>query len=456
MRFAQLNAGRLERGIESRFTCASDAPRYNRPSFFSGRTMLVIQPGLRSKRRTHKSRIGLAVAGGGPIGGMYELGALRALDEVLDGVDFTRLDVYVGVSSGSFLAAGLANGISTEQMCRIFITGDSSTPIRFRPETFLRPAFGEYARRAAAIPGMLFEWLVDMARRPLETNWSDVLGRFGTLIPTGIFDNSAVEVFLRGVFEQLGRTNDFRALNHKLYVVAVELDTGETIRFGDAKHSDVPISRAVQASAALPGLYPPVEINGRYYVDGALRRTLHASVAMEDGADLVIGLNPLVPFDKSLAALNGKRVPGSLIEGGLPTVLSQTFRTILKSRMQVGLDKYQKQYENSDLALFEPNPDDAEMFFTNIFSYESRRRLTEHAYQSTREDLRRRRAEIEPLLARHGIRLRNAVLDDPDRTLTTALEDRAPRVTSVTVRLRRALDDLDANLVKARRPRRAS
>ena len=417
--------------------------------------MLVIQPGLRRKRLTRRSRIGLAVAGGGPIGGMYELGALRALDEVLEGIDFTRLDVYVGVSSGSFLAAGLANGLSTEQMCRIFITGDSP-PIRFRPETFLRPAFTEYARRAAAIPGMLFEWLVDMARRPLETNWSDVLGRFGTLIPTGIFDNRAVEEFLRSTFEQLGRTNDFRQLNHKLYVVAVELDTGETIRFGDAQHADVPISRAVQASAALPGLYPPVEIDGKYYVDGALRRTLHASVALDEGADLVLGLNPLVPFDKSLADANGKRVPGSLIEGGLPTVLSQTFRTILKSRMQVGLDKYQQQYQGSDLALFEPNPDDAEMFFTNIFSYESRRRLTEHAYQSTRADLRERRKEIEPLLARHGIKLRNAVLDDPDRKLLTAIEDRAPRVTSATVRLRRALDDLDANLVHARRPRRAS
>jgi predicted acylesterase/phospholipase RssA len=418
--------------------------------------MLVIQTGHRSKRHTRGSRVGLAVAGGGPIGGMYELGALRALDEVLEGVDFTRLDVYVGVSSGSFLAAGLANGISTAQMCRIFITGDSA-PIKFRPETFLRPAFNEYARRAAAVPGMLFEWLVDMARHPLETNWSDVLGRFGTLIPTGIFDNSAVEVFLRGVFEQLGRTNDFRKLQHKLYIVAVELDTGETIRFGDGKYSHVPISKAVQASAALPGLYPPVEIGGKYYVDGALRRTLHASVAMEDGADLVIGLNPLVPFDKALAALNGKRVPESLMAGGLPTVLSQTFRTILKSRMQVGLDKYQKQYENSDLVLFEPNADDAEMFFTNIFSYESRRRLTEHAYQSTRRDLRARRAEIEPLLARHGIRMRNAVLDDPERTLMTALEDRAPRVVSATVRLRRALDDLDANLIAAsRRPRRAS
>ena len=59
--------------------------------------------------------------------------ALEAIDvskrfgdvQALDGVDLTRLDVYVGVSSGAFLAAGLANGISTAEMCRIFITGDA-------------------------------------------------------------------------------------------------------------------------------------------------------------------------------------------------------------------------------------------------------------------------------------------------------------------------------------------
>ena len=104
----------------------------------------------------------------------------------------------------------------------------------------------------------------------------------------------------------------------------------------------------------MPGLYPPVEIEGKYYVDGALRRTLHASVALEAGADLVLGINPLVPFDAALAAANHRKVPQNLTDNGLPAVLSQTFRTLLKSRMQVGLDKYQSQYEHADLMVFEP------------------------------------------------------------------------------------------------------
>jgi NTE family protein len=416
--------------------------------------MLVIQQAPRPARRKPRSRIGIAIAGGGPIGGMYELGTLRALDEALEGIDLTRLDVYVGVSSGSFLAAGLANGLSTADMCRIFITGESR-PVRFRPETFLRPAFLEYARRVAAVPRTLLQWLGDVATRPLDANWSDLIGRFGALIPTGLFDNEAVERFLRQVFEVHGRSNDFRQLPRKLYVIAVDLDNGATMRFGGPGNDHVPISRAIQASAALPGLYPPVEIDGRYYVDGALRRTLHASVAMDEDVDLVLGLNPLVPFDASLAQQQGRVVPRNLVDSGLPMVLSQTFRTLLKSRMQVGLEKYRTQYAHTDLVLLEPNADDAEMFFTNIFSYDSRRTLTEHAYRATLDDLRARRAEIEPVLARHGIRLRDSVINDPERTLLDGLLPQPRRRARPIVRLSRALDDLEVAIADQRRDGKA-
>src|SRR3546814_15738681 len=103
--------------------------------------MLSLHPaGQRGKSSPRKSaRIGLAIAGGGPIGGMYELGALRALDEALDGLDLTDLASYVGVSSGAFLAAGLANRMSTADMCRLCNTGDSDGP-PLPPHTFLPTA----------------------------------------------------------------------------------------------------------------------------------------------------------------------------------------------------------------------------------------------------------------------------------------------------------------------------
>ena len=176
-----------------------------------------------ARQRSHNGKIGLAIAGGGPIGGMYELGALRALDEALDGLDLTRMDCYVGVSFGAFLAAGLANRMGTAEMCRIFITG-TSDDAEFRPETFLRPNVGEYLRRAASLPGLYADWLARLMRNPRRaTRWSDLFLRFGGLVPTGIFDNEEVERFLRDIFSRRGRSNDFRTLEADLYVVAVDL-----------------------------------------------------------------------------------------------------------------------------------------------------------------------------------------------------------------------------------------
>lgn len=152
-------------------------------------------------------------------------------------------------------------------------------------------------------------------------------------------------------------------------------------------------------------------------MDGALRKTLHASVALEEGARLVICINPLVPFDADFARRRGKQRIEKLVEGGLPVVLSQTFRAIIHSRMQAGLSKYEAQYRGADVLLFEPTSDDAEMFFTNLFSYSTRRRVCEHAYQRTRLDLLKRRHELEPLFARHGIMLNIDVLKDNNLTL---------------------------------------
>jgi predicted acylesterase/phospholipase RssA len=403
--------------------------------------MLLLQSAAKPARS--RGRIGLAIAGGGPIGGMYELGALRALDAAIEGFDPDRLEVYVGVSSGAFLAAGLANGITTAEMYRIFITGDSDEA-RFKPGIFLQPALREYFRRAAGLPSMVFELWRDLLLAPFGGPSPDLVGRLGGLVPTGFFDNAQIESFLRTVFESRGRSNDFRKLERKLYVVAVDLDNGEAVRFGSSGWDDVPISRAIQASAALPGLYPPVEIRGRHFVDGALRRTMHASVVLDHGVDLMLGINPLVPFNSSaMAQPSGEDSERKLARGGLPVVLSQTFRTLLQSRMQVGLGKYAQQYPATDQLVFEPNEDDGEMFFTNIFSYSSRQKVCAHAFASTLADLRRRRETLAPLLKRHGLRLRDEVLDDPTATVADGLGPRRRR-TEATARLSRALDRLES------------
>ncbi|HEU5173632.1 MAG TPA: patatin-like phospholipase family protein, partial [Gemmatimonadaceae bacterium] len=63
---------------------------------------------MASGRPPTRGGIGLALAGGGPVGAIYEIGALRALEDSLDTVDFTALSCYVGVSAGALLASCLA------------------------------------------------------------------------------------------------------------------------------------------------------------------------------------------------------------------------------------------------------------------------------------------------------------------------------------------------------------
>jgi NTE family protein len=162
----------------------------------------------------------------------------------------------------------------------------------------------------------------------------------------------------------------------------------------------------------VPGLFPPVEIDGRHFVDGALKKTLHASIALEEGVDILVCVNPIVPYNAKVMY-----APGKLAQGGLLTVLSQSLRTIIHSRVEIGMANYAKTFPDTDILLFEPNQEDAEMFFTNLFSTSNRRRMCESAYQQTREMLWKNRAEIGRKLERHGMRLKLSVLRDTSLTL---------------------------------------
>ena len=117
-------------------------------------------PPLESPRR---GRIGLALAGGGPEGAIYEIGALRALDDALDGVDFNDIPVTVGVSSGALVGACLANGITTAQLVRSVVHKEPGED-PFVPEMFLKPAAREYAGRLIGLPALVASALMDAVR----------------------------------------------------------------------------------------------------------------------------------------------------------------------------------------------------------------------------------------------------------------------------------------------------
>lgn len=399
-------------------------------------------------RSSKKARIALALAGGGPLGAIYEIGALCALDESLDGVRLNDLDAYVGVSAGGFIAAGLANGLSPRDICASFIENVGAPHDIFKPSVLVRPAWGEIARRLASLPMLAGQ----ASYRYFSTHrsLSSVFERLGRALPTGFLSNAGIEAQLRRQFSAPGRTNDFRRLKRKLVLVATDLDSGDPAPFGQPGFDHVPISKAVQASAALPGLFPPVEIDGHHYVDGALKKTLHASVLLEEDVDLLLCLNPLVPFNSTQApqrrvlSSGEERIP-KLVDGGLPVVLSQTFRTMIHSRLELGMKAYERNHPDTTILLFEPDQRDPEMFLANTFSYSQRRALAEHAYQQTRQMLRSRRSVLSVQLARHGVSINDTILDDRERTLVSR---RVPRTRAAWAlqRLEGVLNDLELAL----------
>ena len=365
-----------------------------------------------------RPKIGLALAGGVVEGAFYEIGVLCALEEAVQGLDLNRLDVYVGVSSGALLTACLANGVSARTMSRAILSRAEDVSLNIRPDILFTPAVGEYANRLVRLPATLARAAREYLKRPLDLSLIGSLIELGTAVPVGIFDNRPVEQYLRNAFSRAGRTNDFRELPTQLRIVAVDLDSSETVAFGDAATAHVPISKAVQASTALPVLYCPVEIEGNFYIDGVARRTLNASLALDEGAELLFCVNPIVPVDMHAAAAEER-----LVRHGLPSVLSQTFRTLVHSRMRTGFRSYEHAYPDADLVLIEPELDDRSLFFSNIFSFSNRRQVCEHAYASTRRYLLNRTDALDPVLERYGMRLRRDVLADTERTLFGSSDD---------------------------------
>ena len=224
------------------------------------------------------------------------------------------------------------------------------------------------------------------------------------MLPSGLLENSGVQEFLAEILKARGLGDRFDDLERELYVVAVDLDRGEAVAFGKDGHRNVPVSRAVQASTALPGLYRPVRIGGRDYVDGGVKKTAHINLAISRGARLVFCINPIVPILNEDAR---GPLSGHLSNKGVTYVLDQALRIMLHGRMQYGMERYGTEHPEVDILLVEPMRDDMRMFGYNIMRYGARRVVAEDGYRSVILAFRKNRAAYGRMLKRHGIGMKD-------------------------------------------------
>jgi NTE family protein len=355
----------------------------------------------------------LVLCGGGITGLTYEVGALRALDDLLVGITVNDFDVYVGTSAGSLVGALLVNGITPTE---IALSIQGSNPRLKAPGrwTIYRPNLGEIVTRTLKLPGLLQEMAFEMARHPSRLNPLDAIGLLSPLLPSGVFHNGQLVKWLKKTFEAEGFVDDFRELRQELHIVACALDSGERVVFSRFNHAETPISEAAAASSAVPMLFKPVRIDGVDYVDGGIKGISAIDVAVARGATLIVVINPIVPVDvasmsppKSLREQFGEH----LSDLGMRGVYNQVFRGMLHDGLLDHIRLVRNRHPDVDILLIEPRPDDEKMFFHELMSFSARLMVLQHGYESVSNGLYDTWGYLRRILPKHGIHITRRVVD---------------------------------------------
>jgi predicted acylesterase/phospholipase RssA len=365
------------------------------------------KPRRRKRGRKRPSKTALVLGGGGFTGGVYEIGALRALDLLAVNSTVNNFDIYVGTSAGSFVAGMLANGVTPDEMMQVINSKEPSELDDLDLDRVLKPNYLGFIQKALGLPLRTVELLRSLARIG-EFSAMDIGVGLAEALPTGLYSNDGIDGYVAEALVGDGKVNDFRLLERELYLTATDLDTCERIVFGEDEWNDVPISKAVQCSTALPIVYKPVELKGRQMIDGGIRSTTNVDIAVEKGAKFIVVVNPLVPFvndfQTTIPTVFGTRVR-RVADMGLPAIANQTFRLIAHQRLHQAVEQWQEKYPGVDIVLIEPEPTDELMFGTPIMDYSRRLKIARHGFESVTATLAKDYDRFNELAERHGLEI---------------------------------------------------
>ena len=218
--------------------------------------------GERRAEAPARPKIGLALSGGGARGAAH-IGVLKVLEELR-----VPVDVIAGTSAGGIMGGFYAAGLSPEEMAQSLIHLDWDAVLSDRPS---RERLSYRLKEKDRTD--LFE---------LELGVRD----FHIALSQGLIAGHNLNFYLRGVTLRSAGITDFDRLPIPFRAVATDLETGEAVILGGGELAD-----ALRASMAVPGIFTPVEIDGRLLVDGGMSSQLPIDIVRALGADVVIAVN---------------------------------------------------------------------------------------------------------------------------------------------------------------------
>ncbi len=215
----------------------------------------------------HRPRIGLVLSGGGARGAAH-VGVLKVLDELR-----VPVDAIAGTSMGAVVGGLYASGLTGKEVESVMSSLDWQDAFRDRP-----PRTDLTFRRKQEDQNFLVKFPLGLRS-----------GKF--LLPKGLIQGQKLNQALRRLTLPVSGVHDFDDLPVPFRAVATDLESGEAVVMGSGD-----LTTAMRASLSAPGVFAPVERDGRLLVDGGLSENLPVDVARAMNVDILIVVDVASPL----------------------------------------------------------------------------------------------------------------------------------------------------------------
>lgn len=219
--------------------------------------------------QAERPRVGLVLSGGGARG-LAHIGVIKVLEEMR-----IPVDCISGTSMGAIVGGLYASGLSPEQL----------------EKTVTSMEWNDAFRDTPALQDLPFRRKWDYANFLMKYELGFKDGKLS--IPKGLLQGQNLNLILKSIIDEAERVHDFDHLNIPFRAVAADIETGEPVVIGSGE-----LSTAIRASMSIPGLFTPVEREGRWLVDGGIANNLPVDVARRMGAQILIVVDIGTPLRK--------------------------------------------------------------------------------------------------------------------------------------------------------------